>query len=216
MSVSASTRRYAQVGQLGAFVLAVYAVLKPLYGPPGRWVLPFVPAADSALIYHLLEAVPNALVVVGLVALYRIQRPHDSPVARGGFLFAILATAGTAVAHTLEHLTPPLFFSLPGIGELDVWMWAYYGAWFGVAFGVSVVGFTSATTRVLDRRAKLLWTVTIPLGVVLPGVFFLVVGSNLAEGFKIAIALSVFAGCFRIVTVTNVRSSVGRTSFTDD
>lgn len=195
-----STRTAARLGVAGGIVLAVYASLKPLFGTPGGWVLPFVPAASSWKVYHLLETVPVLLVAAGVYGLYRYQQPDGLAGARGGFLFSLVACGSAIVAHGLEHLTPAIPVPVPFFGDGNVWMWAYYGSWFSIALGLSIVGSTSARTGVVDRPVRTIVAWTLPIAFGLAILVKLATGSGFELGFALAVALSAFLGSWRLAS----------------
>ncbi len=139
---TSDARRVALLSALGGAIFLPYALSKAhatdLIVANG-WRLPGLSATATANAFHIVEAVPIALLVGGALAL-AARYSFDTALSGTLAIAVVLAGfAGMTVAHVGEHLLPAL--TVPALtGDANWYLWGYYAGWLGFHLGVTLCG----------------------------------------------------------------------------
>lgn len=168
-------RRGALLGALGGAVFVPYALSKARVTDlilANEWQLPGLSAVATANAFHVVEAVPVALLVVGVLALaarYSLETELSGQIGIGTTLAGFV---GMTVAHSGEHLLPAL--TVPALtGGANWYLWGYYLGWLGFQLGVTVCGLALLGQRRIDGVSPWLFVVALPVAVGLGGLVVL-------------------------------------------
>lgn len=108
------------------------------------WHLSGLTPVATAQLFHVLEAVPLAVMGFGLVSL-DARTPARGGLADAGLAVALVGFGLTILTHLGEHLLAPL--TVPGLTGGENWfMWGYYLSWLVVYGGFALYGLALSRT----------------------------------------------------------------------
>lgn len=149
------------------------------------WHLAGLSSIQTAKLFHAFEAVPLALMVVGLISLHARTAVRGA-LAEAGISVALAGFMLTMLAHLGEHLLAPI--TVPALTGGENWfLWVYYLSWLTLYAGFTLYG---VALRTSDFPGWLPWlfmftlpvTVVVGFGVSTLGVFTLAGTFRLVQG----------------------------------
>lgn len=181
-------RRGAFLSALGGAIFLPYALSKARATDlivANGWQLPGLSAAATAKAFHVLEVVPVALLVLGVLALAARYSLETELSGQIGIAVVLAGFAGMTVAHFGEHLLPAL--TVPALtGEANWYLWGYYLGWLWFQLGVTICGLVLLRGGRINGKAPWLFSVALPVAVGL-------------GGFVVLADIYTFAGTNRLV-----------------
>ena len=183
----ASSPPVAPLSAIAGALFLVYAFTK---GPLTTTIVVFgwqfagLSPEATALVVHVAESVPLAVMAMGLALLWR-RAGTRGPLATAGYSVAVAGFGLTVLSHVFEHLLEPV--TVPGLTGGENWLiWGYYLSWMTLYVGLAMYG------AALGRTESTSWWV--------PGLFVGSLPAVVVVGFAVVFFdLFTLAGTFRVV-----------------
>ena len=183
----ASSPPVAPLSAIAGVLFVAYAFTK---GPltttivASGWQFAGLSPEATALVVHVAESVPIAVMAMGLSLLWR-RAGTRGPLASAGYTVAVAGFGLTVLSHVAEHIFEPV--TVPAItGGENLLVWGYYLSWMTLYVGLATYG-------VALERAE-----TTPGWI--PGLFVGSLPAVVVVGYAVVFFdLFTLAGTFRVV-----------------
>lgn len=189
-------RRVAFISALGGALFLPYALSKAQITDlilANDWQLLGLSATASANAFHVVEAIPVALLVSGALALAARYSFRSDPVGKVGITIILAAFVGMTVSHTGEHLLSAL--TVPALtGTTNWYLWGYYFGWLGFHLGVTLCGIALVGPRRVRGRVPWLFVLALPVTVGVGGLVVLTDLFTFAGTSRVVAALTWLVG----------------------
>lgn len=160
-------RRAAALSAVGGAAFVPYALSKARATDlilARDWGLPGVSAAATANLFHVVELVPVALLVLGAFVLADRYDFATDRLEWVGIAVILIGFVVMTVAHFGEHVLPDLTVP-PLTGDADWYLWGYYLGWLTFHGGVTTCGLVLVWSRRVGGLVPWLFVAALPLAV---------------------------------------------------
>ncbi len=152
------------------------------------WRLSGLTPPQTALVAHVAEEIPLALMAAGFIALH-IRVHARGRFAAAGFSVAIAGIALTVGFHLGEHLLAPL--TIPALfGTENLFVWGYYASWLVIFVGFALYGLAEPGGRNNPAWLRALFVGLLPSVVLLGAIMVLLDLFTLAGTFRVALGVT--------------------------